>query len=113
MFALKNSPFGKRLRAFETEDNEAPRRIEPRIFGLNTPSLEARPTVATPHTTRSDSTGPDSPLDSCPTNYGDRFVPTHATGNTRTSYHLLDDSGPCTPSERIILSEPDALKGTC
>lgn len=118
MSALKNSPFGKRLRAFhsETDDDGAQRRIKPRIFGLNTPSLDSRPTVATPATTTattattSDSTGPDSPLDSRPTNYGDRFVPTRDTGDMRTSYHLMDDSGPCTPSKRIIPSESDALK---
>ncbi|KAI6098714.1 hypothetical protein F5141DRAFT_1145209 [Pisolithus sp. B1] len=112
MSALKNSPFAKRLRASETDDDEAPRRIGPRISGLNTPSLASRPTVATPLATRSNSTGPDSLLDSCPTTYGDRFVPTRDTGDMRTSYHLLDDSGPCTPSKHIILSEPDALKGT-
>ncbi|KAI6007731.1 WD40 repeat-like protein [Pisolithus orientalis] len=123
MSALKNSPFGKRLRGFHNEagdDDGAPRRTRPRILALNTPSLDSRPTTATTSSTAtpamttttmaSDSTGPDSPLDSRPTNYGDRFVPTRDTGDMRTSYHLMDDSGPCTPSKRIIPSESDALK---
>ncbi|KAI6017061.1 WD40 repeat-like protein [Pisolithus marmoratus] len=110
MSTLKNSPFGKCLRASETDDDEALRRIEPRTSRLNTPSLALWPTMVTPLTMRSDSTRPDSLLDSCLTTYGDRFMPTHDMGNMRTSYHLLDNSGPCMPLKHIILSEPDMLK---
>ncbi|OBZ69806.1 hypothetical protein A0H81_10151 [Grifola frondosa] len=53
MSGLKNSPFGKRLRAHhhETED-DGPRRNRPRvnpIFGVapaTTPSLDSRPTTS-------------------------------------------------------------------
>lgn len=111
MSSLKNSPFGKRLRAAhaDTDDDGAPCRNRPRInaifAGSNTPSLDSRPTT-------SDSTGPDSPLDTrTPRDYGDRFVPSRDTGDMRTSYHLMDESTPSTPSKnRIIPTESDALK---
>lgn len=112
MSSLKNSPFGKRLRGAhaDTDDDGAPCRNRPRInaifAGSNTPSLDSRPTT-------SDSTGPDSPLDTrTPRDYGDRFVPSRDTGDMRTSYHLMDESTPSTPSKnRIIPTESDALKG--
>ncbi|KAG1716474.1 hypothetical protein ID866_678 [Astraeus odoratus] len=118
MSSLKNSPFGKRLRAahHDTDDDGAPRRNRPRInpiFSLspgpaqsNTPSLDSsRPTT-------SDSAGPDSPVDiRSGRDYGDRFVPSRDTGDMRTSYHLMDEVEPSTPSKnRIIPTESDALK---
>ncbi|KAL4071327.1 WD40-repeat-containing domain protein, partial [Scleroderma yunnanense] len=109
MSSLKNSPFGKRLRAVQpdTDDDSAPRRIRPRvnpIWNNPTPSLDSsRPTT-------SDSTGPDSPIDTRK-DYGDRFVPSRDSGDMRTSYHLMDESTPSTPSKnRIIPTESDALK---
>ncbi|KAG6878869.1 hypothetical protein C0992_007075, partial [Termitomyces sp. T32_za158] len=78
MSGLKNSPFGKRLRA--AHDDRATVRPPP-----------------TPPTTAPD--------------YGDRFVPSRDGGNMRTSYHLLDDSGPSTPAKaRLIPCESDALR---
>lgn len=129
MSGLKNSPFGKRLRASHQDtDDEAPRRNRPRInpiFGVtpvsttaaSTPSLDSsRPT------TSESSTGPESPLEKqqpqqpsqprIARDYGDRFVPSRDAGDMRTSYHLRDEGGPSTPSKnRIIPSESDALKG--
>jgi cell division cycle 20-like protein 1 (cofactor of APC complex) len=121
MSGLKNSPFGKRLRASHQDtDDEAPRRNRPRInpiFGVasasaSTPSLDSssRPT------TGDSSGGPESPIDlpRFARDYGDRFVPSRDTGDMRTSYHLMDEGGPSTPSKhRIIPSESDALKGMC
>ncbi|KAF8058675.1 WD40-repeat-containing domain protein [Lyophyllum atratum] len=114
MSGLKNSPFGKRLRAAQQDhDDEAPRRNRPRInpiFGVapaSTPSLDSRPN------TSSSSGGPDSPVDTprVTRDYGDRFVPSRDTGDMRTSFHLMDEGGPSTPSKnRIIPSESDALK---
>lgn len=116
MSGLKNSPFGKRLRAQQPDgDDDAPRRNRPRfnpIFGTSdlssTPSLDSRPTT-------SESSGaPESPVEfpRHSRDYGDRFVPTRDGGDMRTSYHLMDH-GPVTPSKknRIIPSELDALKG--
>ncbi|KAK0233871.1 WD40 repeat-like protein [Armillaria luteobubalina] len=115
MSGLKNSPFGKRLRAQQPDgDDDAPRRNRPRfnpIFGTSdlssTPSLDSRPTT-------SESSGaPESPVEfpRHSRDYGDRFVPTRDGGDMRTSYHLMDH-GPVTPSKknRIIPSELDALK---
>ncbi|KAG5342425.1 hypothetical protein C0989_002260 [Termitomyces sp. Mn162] len=88
MSGLKNSPFGKRLRAaHQDHDDDATRRTRPRVRGA-----------------------PPTPLD-CATDYADRFVPSRDTGDIRTSYHLLDDAAPATPARhRIIPSESDALK---
>ncbi|OCH89426.1 WD40 repeat-like protein [Obba rivulosa] len=111
MSGLKNSLFGKRLRATHHDtDDDGPRRNRPRvnpIFGVAstpTPSLDSRPTT-------SDSGGPDSPVDRGPRDYGDRFVPSRDAGDMRTSYHLQDDATPSTPSKsKIIPTESDALK---
>ncbi|EGO00560.1 hypothetical protein SERLA73DRAFT_133488, partial [Serpula lacrymans var. lacrymans S7.3] len=83
MSGLKNSPFGKRLRASHQDtDDDAPRRNRPRInpiFGVSpvpnsTPSLDSRPTT-------SDSGGPESPTDPrLARDYGDRFVPSRDSG---------------------------------
>jgi cell division cycle 20-like protein 1, cofactor of APC complex len=119
MSGLKNSPFGKRLRASHQDtDDEAPKRNRPRInpiFGVasansSTPSLDysSRPT------TSDSSGGPESPVDHprVARDYGDRFVPSRDAGDMRTSYHLMDEGGPSTPSKhRLIPSESDALKG--
>lgn len=44
--------------------------------------------------------------------YGDRFVPSRDTGDMRTSYNLMEESGPSTPSKtKIIPTESDAVKG--
>lgn len=123
MSGLKNSPFGKRLRASHQEtDDEAPRRNRPRInpiFGVapatrstptSTPPLDPRPN------TSESSGGPESPVElpRIARDYGDRFVPSRDNGDMRTSYHLRDEGGPSTPSKnRIIPSESDALKGVC
>lgn len=118
MSGLKNSPFGKRLRASHQDtDDDAPRRNRPRInpiFGVaptsaaTTPSLDSRPN------TSESSGGLESPVDipRIARDYGDRFVPSRDAGDMRTSYHLMDEGGPSTPSKnRIIPSESDALKG--
>lgn len=107
MSGLKNSPFGKRLRASHQEvDEDGPRRNRPRvnqIFRVTptpTPSLDSRPTT-------SDSGTSESP----PKDYGDRFVPSRDAGDMRTNYHLMDETAPSTPSKnRIIPTESDALK---
>ncbi len=115
MSGLKNSPFGKRLRATQQDaDEEGPRRSRPRtnpVFGVasaSTPSLDtSRPTT-------SESGGPESPTELHRPNkdYGDRFVPSRDTGDLRTSYNLMEESGPSTPSRnRVIPSESDAAKG--
>ena len=119
MSGLKNSPFGKRLRASHRDaDEEAPKRNRPRInpiFGVpsassSTPSLD----YSSRATTSDSSAGPDSPIDfpRVAREYGDRFVPSRDTGDMRTSYHLMDEGGPSTPSKnRLIPCESDALKG--
>lgn len=117
MSGLKNSPFGKRLRASHKDEEEPTKKklINP-IFGLpsSTPSLDSRPN------TTDSSAAPESPTDVkriargrdyTPRDYGDRFVPSRDAGDMRTSFHLLDEGGPSTPSKnRIIPSESDALK---
>ncbi|KAF8901903.1 WD40 repeat-like protein [Gymnopilus junonius] len=126
MSGLKNSPFGKRLRAShkerEEDDGLSPRkpRVNP-IFGSGTASSSSTPALDSRPTT-SDSSGPESPVElhgmssamSMPRiakDYGDRFVPSKDLGDLRTSYHLMDDGGPSTPSKnRIIPTESDALK---
>jgi len=115
MSGLKNSPFGKRLRATQQDvDEEGPRRSRPRtnpVFGVapaSTPSLDtSRPTT-------SESGGPESPTELHRPNkdYGDRFVPSRDAGDLRTSYNLMEESGPSTPSRnRVIPTESDAAKG--
>jgi len=116
MSGLKNSPFGKRLRATQQDpDEEGPRRSRPRtnpVFGVapaSTPSLDSsRPSA-------SESGGPESPTELHRSNkdYGDRFVPSRDAGDLRTSYNLMEESGPSTPSRnRAIPTESDAAKGT-
>ncbi|KIJ66088.1 hypothetical protein HYDPIDRAFT_27283 [Hydnomerulius pinastri MD-312] len=119
MSGLKNSPFGKRLRAAhqDTED-DAPRRNRQRvnpIFGLSPtlPTLSLTPSLDSSRPTTSDTSGPESPVDAFrgAGGYGDRFVPSRDTGDMRTSYHLMDESGPSTPAKtRTIPTESDALK---
>jgi hypothetical protein len=115
MSGLKNSPFGKRLRATQQDpDEEGPRRSRPRtnpIFGVapaSTPSLDSsRPSTR-------ESPGPESPTELHRPNkdYGDRFVPSRDAGDLRTSYNLMEESGPSTPSRnRVIPTESDAAKG--
>jgi hypothetical protein len=122
MSGLKNSPFGKRLRAShqDTTDDEAPKRNRPRInpiFGVNSTTTTSTPSLDSSRPTTSDSTtGPESPVEQprLSRDYGDRFVPSRDAGDMRTSYHLMDEGGPSTPSKnRIIPTESDALKGMC
>lgn len=114
MSGLKNSPFGKRLRATQQDpDEEGPRRSRPRtnpIFGVapvSTPSLDSsRPST-------SESAGPESPTELHRPNkdYGDRFIPSRDAGDLRTSYNLMEESGPSTPSRhRAMPTESDAAK---
>ncbi|KAJ8516930.1 hypothetical protein ONZ45_g5809 [Pleurotus djamor] len=128
MSGLKNSPFGKRLRAshLDNSEEEGHRRNRPRInpmFAAPDPPT-ANPGLTANSVTSDSSNGPDSPIDGPPPSpsrgskkdarreyFGDRFVPSRDSGDMRTSYHLMDDAGPSTPSKsRIIPSESDALK---
>jgi cell division cycle 20-like protein 1 (cofactor of APC complex) len=120
MSGLKNSPFGKRLRAAQqdVDDDSAHRRNRPKIIPMfptvaagSTPSLDS--TLSTASDTPDDS--PRQRRNSTrerEKEYGDRFVPNRDSGDIRTSYHLKGDSGLSTPSKsRIIPTESDALKG--
>jgi cell division cycle 20-like protein 1, cofactor of APC complex len=121
MSGLKNSPFGKRLRAAQqdNDDDGGHRRNRPKII-----PLFAGPSGSTPSLDSSLSTTSDSAPDESPPRprrnstrerekeYGDRFVPNRDSGDMRTSYHLKEEGGPSTPSKnRIIPTESDALKG--
>lgn len=120
MSGLKNSPFGKRLRAAhqDTED-DTPRRNRQRVnpaFALTPPTVApvSIPSLNYSQLTASDTPGPESPEHPSRVHreYGDRFVPSRDTGDMRTSYHLRDDSSPSTPSkQRTIPTESDAIKG--
>lgn len=109
MSTLKNSPFGKRLRASHhpESDEERQRRTRARtdlIFGAATPptpSLDSRP-----------STGESVKLETTPVvkEYGDRFVPSRDAGDIRTSYHLMDNYGATPARPKMIPTESDALK---
>ncbi|EAU91830.2 hypothetical protein CC1G_04597 [Coprinopsis cinerea okayama7 len=113
MSGMKNSPFGKRLRASHREDDDgSPRKNRQRVnpmFGVgsadltnSTPSLDSRAGT-------SESVFP--PTSPRRHEYGDRFVPSRESGDIRTSFHLLEEGGPSTPSKnRIIPSESDAQK---
>jgi cell division cycle 20-like protein 1, cofactor of APC complex len=122
MSGLKNSPFGKRLRAsrHDLSDDEGPLRNRPRvnpIFGVSgssTPSLEFSSTTALSESSVfSDGTPSASEMPHVSTgqDYGDRFVPSRDIGDMRMSYNLLEES-PSTPAKtRTIPTESDALKG--
>ncbi|RDX48607.1 WD40 repeat-like protein [Lentinus brumalis] len=104
MAGLKNSPFGKRLRG---ADEDSPRKNRGRFqpaFPLpsgSTPSLDSRPGT-------SEGASPESPDKR---DYGDRFVPSRDAGDLRTTFHLMEDATPATPSKsRIIPTESDAQK---
>ncbi|KAI0343586.1 WD40 repeat-like protein [Trametopsis cervina] len=109
MTSFSSTPFAKRLRAAKTHETEdaSPKRSRARgmpIFGIgppSTPSLDSFPAT-------SDSATSDATV--APKDYGDRFVPSRDGGDLRTSYQLLDDLSPGTPSKRIIPTESDALK---
>ena len=120
MSGLKNSPFGKRLRAaHQDNDDEPPRRNRQRVnpaFALTPPTAAPVliPSLNYSQLTTSDTPGPDSPEHPARAHggYGDRFVPSRDTGDMRTSYHLMDEGGPSTPSKhRTIPTESDAIKG--
>jgi len=117
MSPLKNSQFGKRLRASHQDatDEEPLRRNRPRInpiFGIgpSTPSLDSARATSSPTTNG----GPESPVDPPRyiQDYGDRFVPSRDAGDMRTSSHLMEEGGLSNQSPaKIIPSESDALKG--
>ncbi|KAI0061882.1 WD40 repeat-like protein [Artomyces pyxidatus] len=113
MSGLKNSPFGKRLRATQQDtEDEGPRRNRPRttpVFGAVPPPT---PSLDSSHPTTSDSSSPESPGEPRPTkDYGDRFVPSRDSGDMRTSYNLMEESGPSTPAKsKVIPTESDAVK---
>ncbi|RXW11694.1 hypothetical protein EST38_g14162 [Candolleomyces aberdarensis] len=147
MSGMKNSPFGKRLRASHRDEDD--RLTSPRrgaaggghqrinsLFGVgpadpsnSTPALDADPSSSTTSAfdfASSRTAGPSSDTTTpfganhSPVNlgrfrdYGDRFVPSRDSGDIRTSFHLLEEGGPSTPSKnRIIPSESDAQKGVC
>ena len=107
MSGLKNSPFGKRLRG---ADDDSPRKNRARfhpvfpVASASTPSLDSRPGT-------SEGATPESPERSAYRDYGDRFVPSRDAGDMRTTFHLMDDATPSTPSKnRIIPTESDAIK---
>ncbi|TFK21948.1 WD40 repeat-like protein [Coprinopsis marcescibilis] len=115
MSGMKNSPFGKRLRASHVEEDDgSPKKNRKRAnptFGVG----PADPSSSTPSLDSRVATGSDSTFGSSHTprrqDYGDRFVPSRDAGDMRTSYHLLEEGGPSTPSKtRIIPTESDALK---
>ncbi|KAG1882440.1 WD40 repeat-like protein [Suillus subluteus] len=101
MSGLKNSPFGKRLRATHQDNEEdGPRRNRQRV----------NPIFYTATSSTTKDVTPESPV-TMRDMYGDRFVPSRDAGDMRTSYHLMEESGPSTPSKsRIIPTESDALK---
>jgi cell division cycle 20-like protein 1 (cofactor of APC complex) len=119
MSGLKNSPFGKRLRAAQQDNDDSDgghRRNRPKIiplFAASTPSLDS--TLSTTSDTTPDESPPRTRRNSLrerEKEYGDRFVPNRDSGDMRTSYHLKGDANPSTPSKnRIIPTESDALKG--
>ncbi|KAH6910187.1 quinon protein alcohol dehydrogenase-like superfamily [Coprinopsis sp. MPI-PUGE-AT-0042] len=110
MSGMKNSPFGKRLRASHREDDDGGsptkknrQRVNP-VFGVG--PADPSSSAATP-------TSENTFISQTPRHrdYGDRFVPSRDAGDIRTSFHLLEEGGPSTPSKnRIIPSESDAQK---
>jgi hypothetical protein len=115
MSGLKNSPFGKRLRATQQDpDEEGPRRSRPRTNPIFRVAPASTPSLDSSRPSTSESAGPESPTELHRQNkdYGDRFVPSRDAGDLRTSYNLMEESGPSTPSRnRVIPSESDAAKG--
>ena len=111
MSGLKNSPFGKRLRASQQDfDDDGHRRNRPRTtipyFGVASTSTPSLVDSSRPATSERGTDTPDARKE-----YGDRFVPSRDTGDMRTTYHLMDAVTPSTPSKsRIIPTESDALK---
>ncbi|TCD67760.1 substrate-specific activator of APC-dependent proteolysis [Steccherinum ochraceum] len=117
MSSLKNSPFGKRLRASHQENEvESPsKRTRPRtnsLFGAPAPLPGSTPSLDSSRPTTSESGGPESPFDlRNQKEYGDRFVPSREVGDLRTTYHLMDDAKSSTPSKaKMIPTESDALR---
>lgn len=107
MSSLKNSQFGKRLRASHAADNdeERGRRTRPRTQ----PTFGVAPSTSDSLLAGYDSSGAEKGV--VHKDYGDRFVPTRDTGNIRTSYQLKDEIPPTTPSKaKIIPTESDAQK---
>ncbi|KAH9957034.1 hydrolytic ATP binding site of dynein motor region D1-domain-containing protein [Russula dissimulans] len=117
MSGLKNSPFGKRLRATQQDrDEDGPHRSHPptpslalllrRHLPSTHPGLVPAKVVGWSHQRSSitDQTRTTATV-SC------RFVPSRDAGDLRTSYNLMKESGPSTPSQnRVIPTESDAAK---
>lgn len=102
MSGLKNSPFGKRLRASHREPSSS------------TAAATDDDLAGSRTTPKRQGGGIGMGGMGIVREYGDRFVPSKDSGDLRTSYHLMEEGGgaPSTPSKsRIIPSESDALKG--
>ncbi|KZT22457.1 WD40 repeat-like protein [Neolentinus lepideus HHB14362 ss-1] len=112
MTSLRNSPYGKRLRQTrqdgEDESQEPPRQ-KPRMDSIFGGSSSSTPSLDSGETSRSDSGGPNSPVQPRTQHtYGDRFIPSRESGD-RTNYNIR--AAPLTPSKnRIIPSESDAQR---
>ena len=105
MSGLKNSPFGKRLRASHREPSSST------AAATDDDVVGSR---GSPKRQRFLGGGIGIGGMGIVREYGDRFVPSKDSGDLRTSYHLMEEGGggPSTPSKsRIIPSESDALKG--
>lgn len=110
MASFSSTPFAKRLRAAQPQENDdgSPRRSRQRpnmVFGVGPASAQSLDSFSG----SSDTGGSDITV--AAKDYGDRFVPSRDTGNLRTSYHLIGDKSPSTPSKnKLIPTESDALK---
>jgi cell division cycle 20-like protein 1 (cofactor of APC complex) len=119
MSGLKNSPFGKRLRAARQgqgsdDEGEQPRRKAPRgavLFGASDPDLGAGSSTRSPSASP-ERRGRPRERDSRERErtYGDRFVPSRERGDMRATYNLLDESA-AAPRRTAIPTESDAVKG--
>ena len=104
MSGLKNSPFGKRVRATQMDEDERPRtrpRINAMFAGPSTPSsddsMNMHRNIAGPSIVKE---------------YGDRFVPARDNGDLRTSFNLMEDTSHQSHSKaKLIPTESDAVKG--
>ena len=105
MSGLKNSPFGKRVRATQMDEDERPR-TRPRINAMF-PGNTGPSTPSSDDSYHRNIAGP-----SIVKEYGDRFVPARDAGDLRTSYNLMDETGHHSPSKaKLIPTESDAVKG--
>ncbi|KZV72692.1 WD40 repeat-like protein [Peniophora sp. CONT] len=109
MSGLKNSPFGKRVRATQQDedDRDSRPRTRPRINAMFTgPSTPSSDDSMNTNMYRQSVAGP-----SIVKEYGDRFVPARDAGDLRTSYNLMEETGHHAPSKaKLIPTESDAVK---